>query len=126
VKKTARLHIDDVGGYGSYARTYEVTPAIFDGGLGFKFVTVVVHPAREHAPAQVDLIYANKGGGPAEMSVRKRPGSFIPVSDPHEDGEHHVNGCFVWSLASHGYEIEGYGAAALPNGLDYSPDVLPE
>lgn len=123
MKKTARLHIDNVPGYGSYARCYEVTPAIFDGGLGFKFVTIVVYSGPE---PQVNLVYANKGGLPAEPSMRKRPGSFIPVSDPHEDGQHHIDGCFTWALGSHGYQIDGYGHTSLPTGLDYDPDVLPE
>lgn len=125
MKKVARLHLDNVPGFGAYARCYEVAPAIFDGGLGFRFVTIVVRPGQEHAVAQVDLFYSDNNGMPAEFSMKKRPGSFVPVSDPHEDGQHHIDGCFIWALGSHGYEIEGYGHTSLPDGLDYDPDELP-
>lgn len=125
-KKIARLHIDDVPGYGGYARCYQVSPVIFDGGLGYGYVTIVVHPKRDHADADVFVFYADGRGRPAETSMKRRGGSFTPLHCPHESGQHYIDGCFVWALAANGYEIEGYGYKTLPNGLDYDPDDIPD
>lgn len=124
--KTARLHKDEVPGYGSYARCYELSYPVFDGGLAFKYVTIVVHPGREKTSAEVSVIYANAHGMPAELTVRRRAGSFIPIHDPHESDQDYMNGCFVHALESIGYIIEGYGDQPLKNGLDYNPDDIPE
>ncbi|WP_040829022.1 hypothetical protein [Nocardia jiangxiensis] len=121
--KTARLHLENVLGYGGYARCYEVTPPIFDNGFAFGFLTIVVHPEREHANAEVLVFHANRLGQPAETSLRRRAGSFTPLGDPHA-AQHHMDGCFTWALAACGYAIEGYGDKPLQDGLDYDPDSL--
>src|SRR5690242_18810284 len=99
------MHIEDVQGYGSYARCYELTTPIFDGGLGYKIMRIVVHPKRELDDAEVIVFYANHLGLPAELSMKRRGESFTPLGCPHEAGQHYLDGCFVWALASNGYEI---------------------
>ncbi|WP_063042099.1 MULTISPECIES: hypothetical protein [Nocardia] len=115
----ARLHIDGVSGYGDYARCYELTPHIFDGGFSYKYLTIVVRAGDVH------VIRATSSGHPAGITVDRATGSFTPNGNPH-DSEDHLNGCFVWALAANGYQIEGYGDRSLPEGLDYDPDDLPE
>lgn len=123
--KTARLHLENVSGYGGYARTYEITPALFDAsGFAYKFLTIVVHPAREHTDAEVLVFYANRLGQPAETTLKRHAGSFTPTGDPHAAGQHYLDGCFVWALAANGYCIEGYGDKPLQDGLDYDPDDI--
>lgn len=117
-KKIARLHIDDVKGYGAYARCYALEPVLFDGPFGYGYLTIVV---RDSA---VEVVRANGHGRPAELSVKKHTGSFIPEGNPHERDDHR-EGCFTWALAMAGYELDT-AAVPLPPGLDYNPDEIPE
>jgi hypothetical protein len=127
-KNIARLYKEDVGGFGDgvYARTYQLDPPIIEDGLGYQYATIAVYAAQKHHGAKVKVFYTTAFGTAARSSMREETGSFSPNGDPHQDGQHHLDGCFVWALAANDYEIEGYGAQKLPAGLDYDPNVVPE
>lgn len=124
-EKTARLHISDVTGLGGHARCFELTPPLIKDALGYKYLTIVVRRGTDHNDAEVVTLFANNRGVPVDRSIRRRSGSHVPHGDPFETTGT-LNDCFVNALAHMDYEIEGYGATQLPQGLDYNPDELPE
>ncbi|MGV9818435.1 hypothetical protein [Nocardia xishanensis] len=98
---TATVHMDAVGGYAGVARCFHLDPP-FDG---HEYVTVSVTPEFGGVVRpEVAVFPAVETGACAELSLMRRPGSFVLHDNP--DTPERIDGAYWLSLQLlGGYEI---------------------
>lgn len=101
----ATLHIDNLGGWAGYTRTYKLDPPRYFDGRLVEYVSICIIPRAAHSDGEVIVVAATEQGVPLDGVVRRRAGSFVLEGNP--DNPAYIEGCFVWALASiGGYEIQ--------------------
>lgn len=101
---TATLHIDNLGGWAGYTRTYKLDPPRYFGGQICEYVSICIIPGSAHCDGEVMVVAATERGVSLDGTVRRRIGSFVLEGNPESPA--YIEGCFAWALASiGGYEI---------------------
>lgn len=97
---TATVHIEDVGGFPGPARCFKVDPPY----QGANFVTVWAQPSfGPHQEPEAGLVPATETGACAELSVKRRAGSFVLHDEP--DTQERINGAYWFALVMAGYTV---------------------
>jgi len=97
---TASLHIDNVGGYPGYARTYKLSEAKSFAGISTEYVTIWIQKGFAYQDPEVGLIASTETGASAGTSVRRAPGSFVLHYMPETPEQ--IEGAFAYALMSLG------------------------
>jgi hypothetical protein len=98
---TATVHIGEVGGYAGRARTFKLDPPY----EGHSYVTMWVQPGfGGHMRPEIAVVPATESGAGAEMSLMRRPGSFV-LHDPVETDAQMDGACALALLMLGGYTI---------------------
>lgn len=98
---TATVHIDDVGGFAGRARCYTVDPPF----EGHGYVTIWVQPGfTGHQRPEAVVVPATESGAPAEMSLMRRPGSYV-LHDEASTDDQFAGACWLALLMLGGYEV---------------------
>lgn len=98
---TATVHLDDVGGYAGRARCFAISPPYED----HNYVTVWVQPGfGNYMRPEAAAVPATETGAPAEMSLMRRPGSFV-LHDEVQTDEQFVGACWLALQMLGGYTI---------------------
>lgn len=88
---TATVHIAEVGGFAGRARTFAIDPPY----EGHSYVTVWVQPGfGAHMRPEVAIVPAVETGAPAEMSMMRRPGSYV-LHDEVQTDEQMTGACWL-------------------------------
>jgi hypothetical protein len=102
--KIAILVNPQVGTFIGQSRCYELDPPKDFGDVVADHVTIYIQPAFASQDAEVGVVPATASGAALGHSVRRRPGSFVPHSNPKTPAE--VEGCYAWALLTlGGYEL---------------------
>lgn len=97
---TATVHIEDVGGFPGPARCFKVDPPYHDAN----YVTVWVQPSfGPHQEPEAGLVPATETGACAELSVKRRAGSFVLHDEP--DTQERIDGAYWFALVMAGYTV---------------------
>lgn len=81
---TATVHIAEVEGFAGRARTFAIDPPF----EGHAYVTVWVQPAfGMHMRAEAGIVPATETGAAAEMSLMRRPGSYVLHDEVQTDAQ---------------------------------------
>lgn len=81
---TAITHIADVKGYAGRARTFALDPPY----EGHSYATVWVQPGfGGHVRPEAAIVPSTESGAPAEMSLMRRPGSFVLHDEAQTDAQ---------------------------------------
>ena len=102
---TARVHIDNLGGWAGYTRVYRLDPPHYFGAQLAEYVSICIVPGGRHADSEVMVVAATEQGVSVDGTMRRRAGSF--VLDRTADTPDSIEGCFTQALTTLGYEIGG-------------------
>jgi hypothetical protein len=99
---TATVHIAEVGGFAGRARCFTVSPPYED----HDFVTVWVQQGfGGHMRPEAAVVPATETGAPAEMSMMRRPGSYVLHGEVQTD-EQMAGACWLALQMLGGYTVE--------------------
>jgi hypothetical protein len=95
------MHIAEVAGFAGRARTFKISPQY----EGHDYVTVWVQPGYgNHIRPEVVVVPATESGAAEEMSLMRRPGSYV-LHDVVETDDQMAGACWLALQMLGGYQV---------------------